>query len=48
MSVYVIEFMIKLIVIYFENNIKSSLNVAKRILMNGIEQCGIEAHDIHR
>ena len=48
MSVYVIEFVIKLKVICFENNIESSLNVAKRIPMNGIGQCGIEAHDIHR
>ena len=32
----------------FENNIKSLLNVAKRILVNGIRHCGIETHDIHR
>ena len=36
MSVYVIEFVIKLTVICFENNIKILLNVAKRILVNGI------------
>ena len=36
MLVYVIEFVIKLIVIFFENNIKSLMNVAKRILVNGI------------
>ena len=45
---YVIEFVIKLIVICFENNIKSLLNVAKWILVNGIAQCGIETHDIHK
>ena len=45
---YVIEFVIKLTVICFENNIKSLLNVAKRILVNGIGQCGVETHDIHR
>ena len=39
---------IKLTVICFENNIKSLLNVAKQIPVNGIEQCGIETHDIHR
>ena len=33
---YVIEFVIKLIVICFENNIKSLLNVAKRIPVNRI------------
>ena len=48
MSVYVIEFVIKLIVVRFENNIKSLLNVAKWILVTGIEQCGIETHDIHK
>ena len=48
MLVHVIEFVIKLIVIWFENNIKSLLNVAKRIPVNGIGQCGIETHDIHR
>ena len=48
MLVYVIEFVIKLIVICFENNIKNLLNVAKRIPMNGIRQCGIKTHDIHR
>ena len=48
MLVYVIEFVIKLTVICFENNIKSLLNVAKRILVNGIGQCGIETQDIHR
>ena len=45
---YVIEFVIKLIVICFENNIKSLLNVAKWISVNGIAQCGIETHDIHK
>ena len=39
---------IKLTVICFENNINSLLNVAKRILVNGIGQCGTETHDIHR
>ena len=39
---------IKLKVICFENNIKSLLNVAKRIPVNGIGQCGTEIHDIHR
>ena len=48
MLVYVIDFVIKLTVICFENNIKSLLNVAKLILVNGIGQCGIEIHDIHR
>ena len=48
MPVYVIEFVIKLIVICFENNIKSLLNVAKWIPVNGIGQCGTETHDIHR
>ena len=38
------EFVIKLTVICFENNIKSLLNVTKRILVNGIGQCGIETH----
>ena len=36
MPVYVIEFVIKLTVICFENNIKSLLNVAKWISVNGI------------
>ena len=31
----------------FENNIKCLLNVAKRIPINGIGQCGTETHDIH-
>ena len=48
MLVYVIEFVIKLVVIYFENNIKNLLNMVKRILVNGIVQCGIETHNIHR
>ena len=48
MLVYVIEFVIILIVICFENNIKSLLNVAKRIPVNGIGQCGIEEHNVHR
>ena len=48
MSVYVIEFVIKLIVICYENNIKILLNVAKQISINGIGQCGIKTHDIHR
>ena len=48
MPVYVMEFVIKLIVIYFENNIKILLKVAKRFPINGIRQCGIETHDIHR
>ena len=39
---------IKLKVICFENNIKSFLNVAKQISVNGIGQCGTEIHDIHR
>ena len=47
MLVYVIEFVIKLTVICFENNIKILLNVVKRIPVNGIGQCGIETHDIH-
>ena len=47
MSVYVIEFVIKLTVICFENNIKSLLNVAKWISVNEIGQCSIETHDIH-
>ena len=49
MLVYV-EFVIviKLTVICFENNIKSSWNVAKQISLYGIGQCGIETHDIHR
>ena len=37
MPVYVIEFVIKLTIICFENNIKKSLlNLAKQILVNGI------------
>ena len=48
MPVYVIKFVIKLTVICFENNIKSLLNVAKQIPVNGIGQCGIETPDIHR
>ena len=48
MHVYVIEFVIKLIVICFENNIKSLLNVAKLIPVNEIGQCGIVKHNIHR
>ena len=48
MLVYVIEFVIKFIVICFENNIKILLNGAKRIPVNGIGQCGIETHDIHK
>ena len=47
MPVYVIEFVIKLTIICFENNIKSLLNMAKRIPINRIGQCGIETHDIH-
>ena len=39
---------IKLTVRCFENNIKRLLNVAKRIPVNGIGQCGTETHDIHR
>ena len=46
MLVYVIEFVIKLIVICFENNIFFFKNVAKQILVNGIGQCGIETYDI--
>ena len=41
------EVVIKLTVICFKNNIKCSLNVNKRIPIDGIEQCGIETHDIH-
>ena len=41
------EVAIKLTVICFENNIKCSLNVNKRISVNGIELYGIETHDIH-
>ena len=48
MPMYVMEFVIKLIVICFENNIKSLFNMAKRILVNGIGQCGIETYDIHK
>ena len=39
---------IKLTVICFENNIKSLLNVVKWIPVNGIGQCDIETHNIHR
>ena len=38
---------IKLTIICFENNIKRLLNVAKRILINGIGQCGTETRNIH-
>ena len=31
-----------------ENNIKCSLNVNKWIPIDGIGQCGIKTHDIHR
>ena len=48
MPVYVIEFVIKLTVICFENNKKNLLNVAKRIPVNGSRQCGIETHNVHR
>ena len=48
MLVYVIEFVIKLTVICFENNIKCLLNMAKQISVHGIGQCGIETHDIHK
>ena len=48
MPVSVIEFVIKLIVKCFENNIKILLNVAKRISVNGIGQYGTETQDIHR
>ena len=48
MLVYVIEFVIKLTVICFENNIKILLNMAKLIPVNGIGQCGTETHEIHR
>ena len=48
MPIYIIEFVIKLTVICFENNIKSLLNVVKWIPINGIEQYDIETHDIHR
>ena len=41
------RFVIKLIIICFENNIECLLNVNKWILLNGIGQCDIEAHDIH-
>ena len=47
MPMYVIEFVIKLIVICFENNIKCLLNVDKQIPINGIGQCGIETN-IHK
>ena len=40
---------IKLTVIcFFENNIKSLLNVAKRIPVNGIGQSDTKTHDIHK
>ena len=45
---YVIEFVIKLTIICFVNNIKGLLNMAKWIPVNGLGQCGIETHDIHR
>ena len=48
MPVYVMEFVIKLTIICFENNIKSLLNASKRILVNGNGQYGIETHDIHK
>ena len=48
MLVYLIEFVIKLVVIYFENNIKNLLNMVKRIPVNGIVQFGIETNNIHR
>ena len=48
MLVYVMKFVIKLIVICFENNIKGLLNVAKRIPVNGIGRCDIETHNIYR
>ena len=40
--------LIKLTVTCFENNITTLLNVAKRIPVNGIGQCGTKTHDIHR
>ena len=46
MLVHVIEFVIELTIICFENNIKSLLNVAKRIPVNGIGQCSTETQDI--
>ena len=46
-NIHLYEVAIKLTVIRFENNIKCSLNVNKRIPANGIEQCDIETHDIH-
>ena len=42
MPVCVREFIMKLTVICFENNIKILLNVDKRIPVNGIGQCVIE------
>ena len=42
------EVVVKLIEMCFENNIKCLLNVNKWIPVNGIGQCGIETHDIHR
>ena len=41
------EVVLKITVICFVNNIKCSLNVNKRIPVDEIEQCGIEAKDIH-
>ena len=41
------EVVIKLIVICFENNIKCSFNVNKRISVDRIGQCGNKTHDIH-
>ena len=41
------DVIIKLIVICFKNNIKCSLNVNKRISINGIGQCDIETHNSH-
>ena len=41
------EVVIKLIIICFENNIKCSLNVNKRISVDEIGRCGIETHDIY-
>ena len=48
MLVYVIEFLIKLTIICFENNIKVLLNIDKRIPINEIGQCDIKTQDIHR
>ena len=41
-NIHLYEVVIKLTVICFENNIKYSLNVNKQILVDEIEQCGIE------